>query len=66
MMKYLFAFSDIESCRWLKRELRRQGIISEIRTAHEFPDGTQGPEVWVREEDFPKAHEIYVSLAGER
>ena len=41
-------------------------IVCEIRTAHEFPDGTQGPELWVRDEDHDRAVRLVTELQSER
>jgi hypothetical protein len=55
-MKYLFAFEDETMCRSFARALKNEGIDCEVRNAIEFPDGTQGPELWVRNEaDYHKA-----------
>jgi hypothetical protein len=66
-MRYLFAFQDVEMCGSFSRALKAQGIACEIRSAQEFPDGTQGPELWVRDdEDYDRAMQILTSLQGER
>jgi hypothetical protein len=66
-MKYLFAFKDAEMCRSFRRALKSQGISCEIRNAQEFPDGTQGPELWVRDdEDYENAMRILDGLQSER
>ena len=65
-MKYLFAFSDVEGCRWLQRALALEDIVCEIHNAREFPDGRQGPEVWVRDEDYNHAQRIFADLQRER
>jgi len=65
-MKYLFAFNDIQGCQWLQRALKKNGVASEIRTAHEFPDAKQGPELWVRDEDLDRAIQTFKILQNER
>ena len=65
-MRYIFAFNDADGCRWLQRALEAHGIVSEIRTAHEFPDRRQGPELWVRDEDYAKAKRTFEILQSER
>jgi hypothetical protein len=65
-MKYLFAFKDAAMCDLFLRELKAAGIDSEIRNAQEFPDGTQGPELWVREEDYNTAMQLVSDLQNER
>ena len=57
-MKYLFAFRDTATCESFCRALDTAGIVCDIRTAHEFPDGTQGPELWVRDEDYEEAKSL--------
>ncbi len=66
-MKYLFAFKNVEMCLSLRRELKAKGIACEIRNAQEFPDRTQGPEVWVQDdEDYDRAVWILRRWQSER
>lgn len=64
-MKYLFAFNDEKMCSAFRRDLKRAGIPSETRTACAFPAGDQGPEIWVRDEDYDQAHELLVASQSE-
>ena len=65
-MKYLFAFKDATMCRSFRRALEAEDIVCEVRAAHEFPDGTQGPELWVRDEDHDRAARLVTELQSER
>jgi hypothetical protein len=65
-MKYLFAFGDEAMCSSLRRALKKAGITCEIRKAHEFPQGNQGPELWVCDEDYDKAKKLFTEILGER
>ena len=65
-MKYLFAFKDAAMCKSFRRALEAEGIVCEVRTAYEFPDGTQGPELWVRDEAHDKATRLVAQLQSER
>lgn len=65
-MKYLFAFKDADMCSSFRRALKAEGIVSEIRNAREFPDGTQGLELWVQEDDYENAKRILSALQSER
>ncbi len=53
-------------CRSFRRALEARDIVCEIRTASEFPDGTQGPELWVRDEDHERAERLVAELQSER
>lgn len=65
-MKYLFAFDDEAMCRSFARALKEERIACEIRYAIEFPDGTQGPELWVRrEENYDRAMRLLTELQRE-
>lgn len=65
-MKYLFVFKDATMCRSFRRALEAEDIVCEIRRAHEFPDGAQGPELWVRDEDYERARRVVDMLLSER
>jgi hypothetical protein len=65
-MKYLFAFIDETTCSAFRRDLKKAGIAYETRAACEFPKGDQGPEIWVHDEDYDKAHRLLVVLQSER
>jgi hypothetical protein len=65
-MKYLYAFGDEAMCSSMRRDLKVAGIGCEIRTANEFPQGDQGPELWVRDEDYDKARQLLTGILGER
>ena len=58
-MKYLFAFPHEWLCNNIRRSLEKEGIKCEVHKARRFPDGTQGPELWVGDEDFERAKELF-------
>ena len=64
-MKYLFAFGHTYVCENVRRGLEEEGIVCEIHKARQFPDGTQGPELWIRDEDFEKAKELFEGMQRE-
>lgn len=65
-MKYLFSFADMKMCSALRRDLKAAGVACEIHVAHEFPQGDQGPEIWVHNTDFKKAQSILRGFQLER
>jgi hypothetical protein len=65
-MRYLFAFIDGAMCSAFQRDLKRAGITCEVRTAGEFPAGDQGPEIWVRDEDYAAAQSLLLTAQSER
>lgn len=57
-MKYLFALPPGGSWKNTEPDLKSHHVTYEIHHAREFPDGTQGPERWVREEDYDRAKDL--------
>jgi hypothetical protein len=53
-------------CRACQHDMKADGIVCEVRTAQEFPDGTQGPELWVAEEDYNRAMRLLSAFQSER
>ena len=66
IVKYLFAFDSDEISRIFRRALKAEGIACEIRRAQEFSQANQGPELWVRDEDYEKAMEILIEHQREQ
>ena len=64
-MRYLFAYKDIATCERLSCELAVEGIACEVRHACEFPEGTQGPELWVSDADHDNAKDLVSLLERE-
>jgi hypothetical protein len=65
-MRYLFAFRDTATCETFRNALEAVGILCDIRNAESFPDGTQGPEIWVRDEDYESASNLINEIQNER
>ena len=55
----------METCDSIRRTLEEFNIVCEIRNREEFPDGTQGPELWVREQDYHRAKSLVFDLMRE-
>ena len=65
-MRYLFAFETAATCEMFRQALEAKGIQCDIRLAQAFPDGSQGPELWVRDQDYEEATELINGLQNER